>query len=148
MNFTETLADDLKNAMRARDALRTSTLRMLTAALTNARIATGKPLSEGDALTVVMKEVKQRRDSIEQFRQGGRQDLADKESAELAILEAYLPQQLGRDEVLAEVRAVIAVVGAAGPSDKGKVMGPLMEKLRGRADGRLVNEVVTELLSG
>ena len=148
MSFTEALADELKDAMRAKDTLRTSTLRMLTAALTNARIATGKSLADGDALAVVMKEVKQRRDSIEQFLQGGRQDLADREKAELAILEAYLPQQLGREEVMAEVRAVIAQVGAAGPSDKGKVMGPLMEKLRGRADGRLVNEVVTELLSG
>ena len=148
MSFTETLADDLKNAMRAKDTVRTSTLRMLSAALTNARIAAGKPLSDGDALAVVAKEVKQRRDSIEQFQKGDRPDLADKESTEMAILEAYLPQQLGRDEVMAEVRAVIAQVGAAGPTDKGKVMAPLMEKLRGRADGRLVNEVVTELLSG
>lgn len=134
--------------MRARDATRVSTLRMLAAALNNARIAARHPLSEGEAFAVVAREVKQRRDAIEQFRAGNRPELADKEAAELAILEAYQPKQLSRDEVVAEARQVMSEVGASSAADKGKVMGPLMERVRGRADGRLVNEVVSELLSG
>ncbi len=148
MTFEERIGSDIADAMRARDTIRLSTLRMLAAALKNAHIAARKDLSEGEALAVVQKEAKQRRDSIEQFRAGGRSDLVDKESAELAILEAYLPKQLGRDEIAAHARQIMAQVGAATPADRGKVMGPLMSHLLGRADGRLVNEVVTELLAG
>ncbi|HWO93972.1 MAG TPA: GatB/YqeY domain-containing protein [Dehalococcoidia bacterium] len=148
MSLEEKVAGDLREALRSRDQVRLSALRMLAAALHNARIGAGRDLADGEALAVVQREVKQRRDSIEQFRAGGRQDLVDKETAEIAVLEAYLPRQLGRDEIAQEARSIIANVGAAGPSDKGKVMGPLMERLRGRADGRLVNEVVTELLAG
>ncbi len=148
MSFEDTIAADLKDAMRARDATRLSTLRMLAAALHNAQIAAQHELTQGEALAVVQKEAKQRRDAIEQFRAGGRDDLAAKETAELAILEGYLPKQLDRDEIVAEARRIMAEVGATSPADKGKLMGPLMEQLRGRAEGRLVNEVVTQLLAG
>ena len=148
MSFEDTIAADLKDAMRARDATRVSTLRMLAAALRNAHIAARHELTEGEAFAVVQKEAKQRHDSIEQFRAGGRDDLVAKESAELVILESYLPKQLDRDEIVAEARRIMAEVGATSPADKGKLMGPLMERLRGRAEGRLVNEVVTQLLAG
>lgn len=147
LNFVDWIASDLKEAMRSRDAVRVSTLRMLSAALANARIAAGRALSDGEAFAIVAKEAKQRRDSIEQFRAGNRADLAERESAELTILEEYQPKQLTRDEIVDEARRVIAEVGAASPADRGKVMGPLMERVRGRADGRLVNEVVGELLT-
>lgn len=147
MSFEEQIGADLKEAMRSRDTTRLSTLRMLSAALHNTQIAARHELSEGEALAVVQKEAKQRRDSIDQFRQGGREDLVAKEEAELAVLERYLPAQMDREAVVTEARRIMAEVGAATPADKGKVMGPLMQQLRGRADGKLVNEVVTELLN-
>ncbi|MEE9277956.1 MAG: GatB/YqeY domain-containing protein [Dehalococcoidia bacterium] len=142
------LREDLKEAMRARDTVRRDTIRLVEAAIKNAEIERRGPLDEAGVIRVIQKQVKQRQDSIEQFTQGGRQDLADKESAEIAVLEGYLPQQLSRDEIVAAAKETIANVGASGPQDKGKVMGPLMGALRGAADGRLVNEVVTQLLGG
>ena len=141
------LRDDLRTAMKARDALRRDTLRLVQAAIKNAEIEKRAPLDEPAIAAVLQKQVKQRQESIVQFEQGGRQDLVDKEQAEMAILETYLPEQLSRDGILAKAQALIAQVGAAGPHDKGKVMGPLMAELRGKADGHLVNEIVDELLS-
>jgi uncharacterized protein YqeY len=141
------LRDDLRTAMKARDALRRDTLRLVQAAIKNAEIEKRAPLDEPAIAAVLQKQVKQRQESIVQFEQGGRQDLVDKEQAEMAILETYLPEQLSRDDILAQAQAAIGQVGAAGPHDKGKVMGPLMAELRGKADGHLVNEIVDELLS-
>ena len=149
-SLRDQLRADLHDAMRARDAVRRNTIRMLEAAIKNAEIERRQrnaELAEADVLAILQRQVKQRRDSIEQFEQGGRNDLADNERAEIAIIEAYLPQQLSREEVAARARAVIAQVGASGPSDRGKVMGPLMRGLRGLADGGMVNAVVGELLS-
>jgi uncharacterized protein YqeY len=120
---------------------------MLTAAIHNAEIARQAKLEDSDILGVIAKEVRQRRESIEAFKQGNRQDLVDKEQAELAVLQEYLPEQLTRDEIVEAVRKVITEVGATGPGDKGKVMPKLMAQLKGRADGREINEVVSELLS-
>lgn len=106
-----------------------------------------KELGDADLQALVAKQVKQRRDSIEAFEKAGRQDLADKEKAEIAILEKYLPAAMSREEIESEAKAVIAEVGASGPSDKGKVMSALMPKLAGRAEGRVINEVVSELLA-
>jgi hypothetical protein len=146
MSLKERLADDLKEAMRERDERRRSVLRMTISALHNAEIAAGRELDEGDELAVLGKEAKQRRDSIEEFRKAGRQDIVDKEEAELAILTAYLPQQVSRDEIAEAARQVIQETGASGARDIGKVMPALMQRFRGRADGKDVNEVVRELL--
>ena len=134
--------------MRQRDELRRSVLRMTLAALHNAEIAArGQPLDEAAELAVLSKEARQRRESIEEFRKAGRPDRADQEEAELAILAGYLPEQVGRDEIVSAARAVIAETGASGARDIGKVMPVLMERLRGRAAGREVSDVVRELLS-
>jgi len=134
--------------MRAKDVPRRNTIRMVEAAIKNAEIEKrGTELAESDILAILQRQVKQRRESIEQFTQGGREDLAENERVEIAIIEAYLPQQLSRDEVELRARSVIAEVGAAGPGDRGKVMGMLMKDLRGQADGSLVNAVVGELLA-
>lgn len=146
MSFKERLADDLKEAMRERDERRRSVLRMTISALHNAEIAAGRELDEGDELAVLGKEAKQRRDSIDEFRKAGRQDIVDKEEAELAILTPYLPQQVSRHEIVEAARQVIQETGASGARDIGKVMPALMQRFRGRADGKDVNEVVRELL--
>lgn len=137
---------DYMDAMRAGDELRKETLRFLRAALKSAQIDKRAPLTEEEIWEVIKRQAKQRRESIEQFRKGNRDDLAAKEEAELAIIESYLPAQLSREEIEALARQVIAEVGAAGPRDLGKVMGKLMPQVKGRADGRLVNEVVRALL--
>jgi len=146
MSLKERLAADLKEAMRQRDERGRNVLRMTISALHNAEIAAGHELDEGDELSVLTKEAKQRRDSIEEFRKAGRQDIAEKEEAELALLAAYLPQQVSRDELVEAARQVIEETGASGARDIGKVMPPLMQRFRGRADGKEVNEVVRELL--
>ena len=120
---------------------------MTLAALRNAEIAAGRTLEDAEALDVLAKEAKRRQESIEEFRKAGRQDLVEQEEAELAVLTAYLPKQLTREEIEQAARAVIEQTGASGPRDIGKVMPVLMQQLRGRADGREVNAVVRELLA-
>ncbi len=141
--------DDMKDAMRKGETLRRDTLRMLGAAVKNAEIdKRGKgDFEENDVIAVVAREIKRRQESIEAFKQGNRMDLADKEAAEMTILQTYMPQQMTREEVLAIVKEVMAAVGASGPSDKGKVMKELMPKVKGKADGKLVNDIVTEQLN-
>ncbi|MCX6375255.1 MAG: GatB/YqeY domain-containing protein [Armatimonadetes bacterium] len=144
----EQLDDDLKSAMKSRDALRLSVLRMLKSAAKYAEIERREPLTDDDVLQVVARECKRRRESIEQFEKGNRADLVAKESAELEILKRYLPEQLDETEVIGIAREVISELHAASKADKGKVMGALMQKVRGKADGRLVNRIVDELLEG
>ncbi len=117
------------------------------AALAAEQVEQNSVLDEGEALSVIQKLVKQRQDSIAEAQRAGRQDVVAAEQAELAILEAYLPRQMSREEIEAAARAIIARVGASGPRDMGKVMGPLMAELQGRADGKLVSEVVRSLLA-
>jgi uncharacterized protein YqeY len=140
------LTDDLRKAIRDRDKLRSSVIRLVMAAIKNAEIAKQATLDEADILGIIAKEVRQRKESIEAFKQGNRQDLVAQEEAEMAILKEYLPEQISRDEIIAAARKVIDEVGAQGPGDKGKVMGKLIPQLKGRADGREINAVVTELL--
>ena len=146
-NLKQKLTDDLKQAMRGGDTVKRSAIRLLMAAISNAEIARQKKLEDGDILGVISKEVRQHHESIEAFKQGNRPDLVDKEEAELAILQGYLPPQMSREEVAVAARKVIAEAGAEGPRDKGKVMPVLVAQLKGRADGREINEVVSELLS-
>jgi len=140
------LSDDLKQAMRSGDTVKRDTLRMLIASVNNAEIAKQSALTDADILGVVSKEVKRHQESIDAFKKGNRADLVAKEEAEMAVLQTYLPKQLSRDEVMAAAREVIAAVGAKGPGDKGKVMQQLMPKLKGKADGKEINDVVTGLL--
>ena len=148
MGLREQLREDLKAAMRAQDATRRGTIRMLEAAIKNAEIEKrGKELAEPDILAILQRQLKQRRDSIEQFERGGRQDLADIERAEIEVIQAYLPEQLSEDDIEAAAKRIIGRTGATGPGDRGKVMGPLMQELRGKADGSAVNSVVSRLLS-
>lgn len=156
MGLKERLAEDLKAAMRAGDALRRDVLRGALTAIKNAEIArvdisdenaTRQELGEDAVVDVLRKQMKQRRDSAAEYRKANRPDLAEREEAEIAILETYLPRQLSREEIAEEVRKVIAETGASGPGDKSKVMPAAMQRLKGRAEGRLINEVATELLS-
>ena len=141
------LMTELKEAMKKGDKVRQSVIRLVRSEIHNAEIAQGKPLDDSGVIDVISKEVKKRRESIFEFEKGNRQDLAAQEEAELAILLQYLPPQMPRDEIEALARNIIEEIGARGPGDKGKVMGRLMPQLKGKAEGHLVSEVVTELLS-
>jgi uncharacterized protein YqeY len=141
------LADDLKQALRGGDKIRCSVIRLLLAAINNTEIARQAKLEDADIYGVIAKEIRQRQESIDAFKKGKRDDLVAQEEAEQAILQGYLPQQMSREEIVAEAQKIIAEVGASGPGDKGKVMPKLVAQLKGKADGRLINEVVTELLS-
>lgn len=176
MTLKDRLNDDLRSALRSGDEPRKTTLRGVIAAIRHAEDAAvkarltpaelnwegdagreGDPprpertvtvsFDDDDVAEVLRRQVKQRHDSIEQFQRAGRGDLVEKESAELAILQEYLPRSMARDEIAAQARAVIAETGAAGPSDKGKVMPVIMKRLAGKAEGRDINAVVTELLA-
>lgn len=146
MALLDQLTTDLRAAMRSKDELRLSVLRMLISAIHYAEIAQQKKLDDSGVISCVQKEIKQRKESIEAYEKGHRQDLADKEKAELAILQGYMPAQMGSEEIKALVEKVIAEVGAKGPGDKGKVMQKLMPLVKGKADGNEVNNVVMQLL--
>ena len=148
MSLKDKLTEDLKQAMRQGDEQRRSTLRLVMAAIKNAEIEKRRELEEGELLAIIAKEAKQRHESIAQFERGGRQDLADREEAELQILLAYLPEQLSREEIEAQARRIIEEVGATSPAQMGQVMRRLMPLMQGKADGKLVNQVVKEFLAG
>lgn len=142
------LTDDLKQAMRSGDKVKSSVIRLLMAAVQNAEIAARQTtLGDQEILGIIAKEVRQHKESITAFKQGNRDDLVAQEEAEMAILKEYLPQQISREEITAAAKKVISETGAQGLGDKGKVMSQLIPRLKGRADGREVNEVVTGLLS-
>jgi len=153
MSIRERLTSDIKSAMKSRDSLRLGCLRMLKSRLQEKEVAArgsegaDYEITDEDVLQVFSTYAKQRRDSIDAYREGGRDDLADKEQAELAIVEEYLPQQLGADEIRELVREAIAESGASSPKDMGAVMKAVMPKTQGRADGKQVNQIVRELLS-
>ncbi|OGO30711.1 MAG: aspartyl-tRNA amidotransferase [Chloroflexi bacterium RBG_16_56_11] len=140
------MAEDLKQAMKSGDVVKRDTLRMLISSVKYAEMAKQSPLADVDILGVIVKDVKRHEESIEAFKQGNRQDLVAKEEAEMAVLKSYLPQQATLEEIIAAARQVIAEVGAAGPGDKGKVMQRLVPLLKGKADGKEINDVVTGLL--
>jgi uncharacterized protein YqeY len=148
MGLSEQIKKDLEQAIRQRDTIRSTTLRMLMSSIQNAEIdQQHKALDDAGIAGVVAKEIKKRRESIEAFEKGNRPDLVDKEKTELNILSPYLPQQMSRDEIVDIAKKVIAEVAPNGPGDKGKVMSKLMPQTKGKADGKEVSDIVTELLS-
>lgn len=148
MSFQVRIQTDIAVAMRAGDALRRDVLRMVVSSAYNVEKRQGRPLTDDEYLAVLTREVKTRRESVEAFRNGGRDDLVAKEEAEIAIIGGYLPQALTEDEITALVREGIAATGAASARDMGKVMGWLSPRTRGRADGKHVSELVVQALAG
>jgi len=148
MTIKEQLMKDLQDAMRSGDELRKSTIRMARSAIKYAEIDRMGELDDEGVQEVLLKEIKQRRESADIYARAGRTELAEKETAEVAVLKAYMPRQMSEEEIAAEVREVMAEVGASGPRDMGKVMPAVLRRLGDRADGRLVNKVVTRLLAG
>jgi uncharacterized protein YqeY len=149
MGMAEQIDKDLLAAMKAQEPLRLSVLRMMKAALKNKQVELGKPLEDAEALAVLRTLVKQRHESVEQFRKGGREDLATKEEAEIKIVESYLPAAVTEEEMDAAMAAVLAETGGVGPKDMGKVMKAVMAKFAGRnVDGKRVNEKVRAKLGG
>jgi uncharacterized protein YqeY len=149
MSLTERLTATIAEAMKARDQARLQPLRMLKAALMNREVERGRPLTEAEELQVVASAVKQRKDSIDQFARAGRQDLVDKETAELAIVESYMPPAIDAGDLERMVSEVIAETGATAPKDMGKVMKGVMARLSGApVDGKAVNELVRKKLAG
>ncbi|WP_343637556.1 GatB/YqeY domain-containing protein [Roseateles sp.] len=148
MTLKEQITEDMKAAMRAKDSDRLGTIRMLLAAVKQKEVDERVEVDDVMLVAIVDKLIKQRKDSISQFAAAGRQDLADKESAELKVLEAYLPQRLSEAEIKAEVATIVAELGAKGPADMGKVMGAVKGKLAGKADMGLVSAAVKAALAG
>jgi len=146
-NLKEKLLADLQEAMRNHDTLRRDVIRFVRAAIANAEIAWQHPASDEEVVDLLRKEVKRHQESIELFRQGGREDLVQQEEAELRVIQSYLPTQLSEQEVREAVQRIIAELGARGPAALGAVMKRAMEELRGKADGRLINQVARDLLS-
>ncbi|HUI45994.1 MAG TPA: GatB/YqeY domain-containing protein [Nitrospirota bacterium] len=146
MELRERIDADTKNALKSGAKEKVSTLRMLNAALKNKQIDKRRPLTDDEVFETIRSLIKQRKDSIEQFAKGGRQDLVDKETAEVAVLEVYLPQPLSREELEAMVREAVARTGAQGAKDMGKVMKTLIPMVGGRADGKLISELVKNSL--
>ena len=147
MSLKERITDDMKAAMRARDAERLGTIRLLTAAMKQKEVDERIELDDAAVVGIVDKLIKQRKDSVEAFQKAARQDLADKEAAEIVVLQAYLPARLSSEEIASEVKAIVAEVGAKGPGDMGKVMGTVKARLAGKADMGQVSAAVKAALA-
>jgi uncharacterized protein YqeY len=148
MTLKEQITEDMKTAMRAKDSERLATIRLLLAALKQKEVDERVELDDAMVVAIVDKMVKQRKDSIAAFTTGGRIDLADKEAAEIKVLEVYLPQRMSADETAAAVKAIVAELGASGPGDMGKVMGVVKARLAGKADMGQVSAAVKAALTG
>ncbi len=146
MGLKENLTEEMKQAMKSGDKLKLSTVRLLLSEIKNAEIRKRSELEDDEILGVVAKEVRRRKEAIEGFEKGGRQDLVDKETRELQILQGYLPEQISSEELRRIISETIQEVGASSPADLGKVMGSLMPKVKGKADGKLVNQLAREML--
>ena len=147
MSLKDQITEDMKNAMRAKDSERLGTIRLLLSACKQKEVDERVTLDDTAVIAIVDKLIKQRKDSIAAFTQAGRQDLADKENAELTVLQAYLPARLSADEVAAEVKAIVTELGASGPGDMGKVMGAVKTRLAGKADMGQVSAAVKAALA-
>lgn len=148
MSLKDQITEDMKTAMRAKDSERLGTIRLLLAALKQKEVDERVVLDDAAVVAIVDKLIKQRKDSIEAFQKAERKDLADKEAAELIVLQAYLPARLSAEEVAAEVKAIVTELGASGPGDMGKVMGAVKAKLAGKADMGQVSAAVKAALAG
>jgi uncharacterized protein YqeY len=148
MSLKERITEDMKAAMRARETQRLGAIRLLTAAIKQKEVDERIELDDAAVIAIVDKLIKQRKDSVDAFTKAGRQDLADSEAAEIAVLQAYLPARLSPQEVAAEVQAIVAEVGAKGPGDMGKVMGAAKARLAGKADMAQVSAAVKAALAG
>jgi hypothetical protein len=148
MSLKDQITEDMKTAMRAKDSERLGTIRLLLAAMKQKEVDERVELDDAAVVAIVDKLVKQRKDSVAAFTQGGRTDLADKEAAEIKVLEVYLPLRMSADEVAVEVKAIVAELGAKGPGDMGKVMGVVKTRLAGKADMGQVSAAVKAALSG
>jgi uncharacterized protein YqeY len=142
----EKLNNDLKAALKSGDTVKRNVIRLVISAINNAEMAKQTKLTDGDILGVIQKEIRQRQESIDAFKQGNRPDLVASEQAEMVVLQSYMPQQATRDELIAAAQRIIAETGARGPADKGKVMPKLIAEFKGKADGREINAIVSELL--
>ena len=148
MSLKAQITEDMKTAMRAKDSARLSTIRLLQAAMKQKEVDERIELDDAAIVAIIDKLIKQRKDSVEAFVKAERQELADKESSEIVVLQAYLPQRMSADEVLAAVKAIVAEIGATGPGDMGKVMGAVKAKLAGKAEMGTVSAAVKAALAG
>jgi uncharacterized protein YqeY len=148
MSLKDQITEDMKAAMRAKDSERLGTIRLLLAAMKQKEVDERVTLDDANVVSIIDKLIKQRKDSVAAYVQAARQDLADKESTEIKVLEAYLPQRLSADEVLTEVKAIVAELGAKGPGDMGKVMGVVKTRLAGKAEMGQVSAAVKAALAG
>ena len=146
MSLLNRLTEELKEALRAGNHIKLSVIRLLKSSIKNREIEKMAPLTDEEIIDIIMTALKQRRESIEQFQKGGREDLVQKEKSELEVLQTFLPQQLSEEELVSEVQAVIREVGASSPKDMGKVMKIVMVRVRGRAEGARVSSLVKELM--
>lgn len=147
MSLTERINQDVKQAMKARDKDTLKVIRMLKSALQMEQLEHSEPLNDEQEISIIARELKQRRDSLVEFKKAGRDDLVDEVTAEIEVVERYLPKQLSEEEITVEVQKVIDELGATSQADFGKVMGKAMANLKGQADGNLVNKVTKQLLS-
>ncbi|WP_040948377.1 GatB/YqeY domain-containing protein [Gorillibacterium massiliense] len=146
MSLNEQLNEDMKQAMKSQNKFRLSVIRMVRSAIKNIEIDQRKTLDDNEILDILSREIKQRRDSLQEFEKAGREDLAETVKSEIAIIAEYLPQQLSEEEIHAIVRQTIQETGASSKAEMGKVMSALMPKVKGRADGKLVNQIVQQQL--
>jgi uncharacterized protein YqeY len=146
MSLSDRLNEDMKQAMKSQDKFKLSVIRMVRSTIKNSEIDLKRPLDDNEVLDVLTREIKQRKDSLQEFTKAGRDDLADSLKVELVILAEYMPQQLSEEEVKAIVQQTIQQIGASSKADMGKVMTALMPQVKGRADGKLINQLVQQLL--
>ncbi len=146
MPLLDRLSSELKESLKARNQLKVEVIRLLKSSIKNKEIEKMSPLTDEEILGVIISAAKQRRDSIEQFQKGGREDLVQKETSELEILQTFLPQQLSDEEVVNEIKTIITETGASSPKDMGKVMKVLIPRIKGRADGTKVSSLVKEIM--
>lgn len=148
MNLLERINQEMKAAMKEKDKDKLSTIRLLKSSIKKVEIDLQRPLTDDEVMDVILREIKQRRDSVAEYEKAGRDDLAEKEKKELAVLQAYLPEPLSPDELRTIIKQTIQEIGASSKADMGKVMGAVLTKVKGRADGRTVNQLVQQELNG